>query len=66
MKLPEKDNRPHTEDESAVSGDGALLLIAVPFGRRYGDKTLSTSLHTRNADIPTLDDLTCAESELEL
>ena len=43
----------HTEDERRVARDTCLRLLAVRHGRRDGEKTLSTSLHADDTEVPT-------------
>lgn len=57
---------PHTEPENRVGGDAVYLLVAVRHGGRDGENTLTTNLHTRDAFIPSLDDFTLTDLEIEL
>lgn len=59
-------SRVRTEDKGGVARDARLGLLAIRHRRRDGDQPLTAGLHASDTDIPALDDLALAQTELEL
>ena len=54
------------EDEGRVGGDATLCTLTIGKSRWNCEQTFTADLHASDTLVPSLDDLTLAELELEL